>query len=178
MKSPVADTYQDFWVVTRDALKFSLAKLNISTTPSQQDDLMNGWLRLSPFADVKESLTTLKEKYELAVLSNGTPRMLREVFKSNGLDDFIGVDNEISVDEVKVFKPHHTVYALAETKLRVPKSEILFVSGNSWDVIGAKSYGFESVWINRNNEPKDNLATSAVLQFSDLIQLAKRFGSS
>lgn len=173
----MTDSYQDFWAVTQDALKFSLAKLNVSLTQSQQDDLMNGWLGLGLFPDVKESLTALKEKYKLAILSNGTPRMLREVSKANELDDLINAANEISVDEVKLFKPHPSVYALAESKLRVSKSEILFVSGNSWDVIGAKSYGFKSVWINRNNEPEDKLGVMADQQFSDLIQLSKYVGS-
>lgn len=173
MKSAATDTYQNFWNVTQDALKFSLAKLNISLSHSQQDDLMNGWLKLSIFPDVIESLTNLKTKYELAVLSNGTPTMLREVFKYNGLNGLIDPTNEISVDEVRIFKPHSTVYGLAEKKLRVSKSEVLFVSGNSWDIIGAKSYGFRSVWINRNDEPEDNLGVSADMVFSDLNQLAK-----
>lgn len=172
MKSPATDTYKDFWEVTLDALEFSLAKLEIELTQSQQDELMNGWLRLSVFPDVKQSLTELKQKYRLAVLSNGSPRMLREMFKYNGLGDLIDPANEISVDEVRVFKPHPSVYGLAEKKLRVSKSEILFVSGNSWDVIGAKSYGFRSVWINRNNEPEHNLGMSADSVHSDLNQFA------
>lgn len=173
MKAQTVDSYKDFWEVTRDALQFSLAKLEISLNQSQHDELMNGWLRLSVFPDVKESLTKLKTKYKLAVLSNGSPRMLREAFQYNGLDGLIDPANEISVDEVRVFKPHPTVYSLAEKKLRVSKSDILFVSGNSWDVIGAKSYGFRSVWINRSGEPEHNLGTSADWEFSDLNQLAR-----
>lgn len=172
MKSPTTDTYKDFWEVTQDALRFSLAKLEISLTQSQQDELMNGWLRLSVFPDVKDSLTELKQNYQLVVLSNGSPRMLRELFKYNGLDDLIDPANEISVDEVRVFKPHPTVYGFVEKKLRALKSEILFVSGNSWDVIGAKSYGYRSVWINRNNEPEHQLGISTDLEYSDLNQFA------
>lgn len=177
MKSPTTDTYKDFWEVTRDALQFSLAKLDISLTQFQQDELMNGWLRLGVFPDVKQSLTELKQKYRLAVLSNGSPRMLRELFKFNELENLIDPVDEISVDEVKLFKPHPTVYGLAEKKLNVPKSDILFVSGNSWDVIGAKSYGFQSVWINRNAEPEHNLGASADMTFPDLNQLVTRLKS-
>lgn len=176
MKSPVTDTYEDFWEVTQNALKFSLAKLEISLTQSQQDELMNGWLKLKMFPDVKESLTKLKQKYQLAMLSNGSPRMLRAVSKHTGLDDLIHSTNEISVDEVRVFKPHPSVYGLAEKKLRVSKSEILFVSGNGWDAIGAKAYGFPSVWLNRNNAPADNLGVSADMEISDLNQLEGRLG--
>lgn len=172
MKSPVRDSYKDFWEVTRDALRFSLSKLEISLKQSEEDELMNGWLKLSVFPDVKESLANMKQNHQLAVLSNGTPRMLREVFKHNGLDDLLNPTNEISVDEVRIFKPHSSVYGLVEKKLRVPKSKILFVSGNSWDVIGAKSYGFRSVWINRNNVPEDNLDVSADFVFPNLNQLA------
>lgn len=178
MKSPIRDSYKDFWDVTRDALQFSLQKFETLVEQSQEDELMNGWLKLSVFPDVKESLTELKQKYQLAVLSNGTPRMLREVFKHNGLEDLINPAHEISVDEVKVFKPHPAVYGLVEKKLGVSKSKILFVSGNSWDVNGAKSYGFRSVWINRKHEPEDKLGLSADLVFSDLKQLTKYLSQS
>lgn len=166
------DSYKDFWEITQDALKYSLKKLDISLEQSKQDELMNGWLQLSIFPDVREALTQIKKKYRMAVLSNGTPKMLREVFKHNGLNDLIDPANEISVDEVRMFKPHPSVYALAERRLRVPKSHILFVSGNYWDVVGAKSYGFHSIWLNRKNDPKDNLGLAADLEFPDLNQFS------
>lgn len=178
MKSPMRDSYKDFWGVTQDALKFSLDKLEISLGQSAQDELMNAWLKLSTFPDVRESLTKMKQKYQLAVLSNGTPRMLRDVLKHNELNDLINPANEISVDEVRMFKPHPTVYGLAEKKLQVSKSKVLFVSGNSWDVVGAKSYGFRSVWINRKNESEANLGISADIEFSNLNQLAEYLSQS
>lgn len=171
MKSPVTDSYKDFWEVTKDALIFAAAKLEISLTQSQKNELMNGWLQLNTFPDVKESLSKLKQKFQLAILSNGSPRMLRQVSEHNGLNVLIDPANEISVDEVRMYKPHPTVYGLVEKKLRVSKSEILFVSGNSWDIIGAKSYGFRTVWINRKNEPADSLGISADIEISDLNQL-------
>lgn len=173
MKSPEKDTYDDFWTISRDALEYSLEKLNVSVSQRQQDDLMNGWLKLRTFPDVKESLAKLKQKYKLAVISNGEPRMLREVFKSNEMDDLVDPANEFSVDEVRVFKPHPAVYDLAKRKLGVLKSEILFVSGLGWDVIGAKEYGYQSVWLNRNGEPKPRLGASADLEFSNLNQLVQ-----
>ncbi len=172
MKCSTTDTYKDFWAVTEDALKYSLAKLDISLTESQQNVLMNAWLQLGIFPDVKECLTNLKQKYQLAVLSNGTPKMLSEVFKANGLDDLIDAANSISVDEVRVYKPNASVYGLVEKKLRVSKSDILFVSGNSWDVAGAKTYGLASVWINRNCDPEHKLGAYADMKFSDLHGLA------
>ncbi|KAJ6644579.1 (S)-2-haloacid dehalogenase [Pseudolycoriella hygida] len=175
MKSSAKDSYADFWTVTKDALKYSAEKFNISMTQSQQDELMNAWLRLQLFPDVKDSLAKLKTKYKLAVLSNGSPRMLREVFKSNGLDDLIDPTNEFSVDTVRLYKPHPYVYSLAERKLHVSKSRILFVSGNSWDAIGAKAYGFQSVWLNRIGEPYPDLGISTDFEISNLHQLADKF---
>ena len=48
-----------------------------------------------------------------------------------------------------IHKPHRSCYALVEPALGVPKNEVLFVSSNSFDVAGAKAFGFEVAWIRR-----------------------------
>jgi len=125
---------------------------------------------LRPFSDVETQLPKLATKYQLSVLSNGTPRMLRIAFDTAGLSNI--VHPLISVNDIKIYKPHRSVYQYANQVLGIPTSRILFVSSNCWDAIGARAYGFPSAWINRQNDPIDTLGTVPKYIFSDMNELS------
>src|SRR5207244_9269263 len=114
----------------------------------KRDRLMDGYRTLHAFPDVKPGLEALKAKgLVLAILSNGAPEMLQSATKSAGILDLL--DEIISVDDIKVFKPHPRVYQLASTRLRIAAADIGFVSSNSWDVAGAASAGRTAMWMQR-----------------------------
>jgi len=161
--------YKNFWKITSDALEFSLQKFGLSVESEERAQLMESWLHLSAYPDVTVALNKLKSKYQLAILSNGSPKMLRKVFRNNGMDSIL--DPIISVDPVKVYKPNPIVYLHGEKVLKRLKSRILFVSGNSWDAIGAQSFGFTSAWINRDGSPSEALDVCPDLEFKDFKQL-------
>ena len=111
---------------------------------------------LSTFPEVKEVLNNLNKKdYKLAILSNGTPSLLNELVKSNNLDNIF--DNIFSIEEVGVYKPDSKVYDLPIKKYQIQKNEATFLSANTWDVSGGGNYGYNAVWVNRNNNIFDNL---------------------
>jgi 2-haloacid dehalogenase len=114
--------------------------------------LMGEYLMLSTFPEVPQAMKRLEGR-KLAILSNGSPDMLLPLVAGSGLK----LDAVLSVDEVKVFKPAPEVYALAVSRLGVPKERMGFVSSNCWDALGARAYGFESFWINRTGAPVDRL---------------------
>jgi 2-haloacid dehalogenase len=145
--------YVPFSQVTREALAWSLAFLKLEKNEKAIDALMQEYLRLDTFPDVKETLAKLKDK-RLAILSNGSPDMLDPVVAHADLR----LDAVLSVDALKVYKPAPAVYQLAVEKLKVAdRSAITFVSSNCWDAIGAKSFGFRVFWINRAGAPLDRL---------------------
>lgn len=146
--------YDDFWKITRDALVHSCQMLDLSFTSNQIDRLMQSYLTLSPFPDVADALDRLAES-PCAILSNGAPDMLRSVVKNAGLEGKF--QHVLSVDTVKMYKPHPSVYQLAESALGVDRRAIVFVSANGWDVAGAKAFGFQGCWFNRSNAPVDLL---------------------
>src|SRR5437660_8378300 len=120
---------------------------------------MSAYQRLSTFPDVRKALTALKaSKLRLAILSNGSPAMLRPLVAAAGLDGLIGT--VISVDARKIYKPAPAVYQLAVERLRTPKAAMGFVSSNCWDACGAKSFGFRTFWINRGAAPVDELGAA------------------
>lgn len=146
--------YEDFWQITRDALVYSCQMLGLSCPADQIDRLMQAYLALNPFADSAEALDALGPT-PCAILSNGTPDMLRRAVQNAG---WCGKFQHIlSVDAVKVYKPHPSVYQLAVAALGVERHEIVFVSSNGWDIAGAKAFGFRVCWLNRSNAPVEAL---------------------
>jgi 2-haloacid dehalogenase len=134
---------------------------------------MNSYLRLEAFPEVPTALKALTA-YPLAILSNGSPRMLAGVIENTGLTGTFS--QVLSVDAVKIYKPSPRVYDLACAALDLKPSAIGFASSNSWDIQGAGSFGFRTVWLNRTDQPGDELGYPpdiTVRQLTELVQLLK-----
>ena len=162
------ERHKDFWQVTEDSLDKSMKAFDID--PSMRNELLNLYKVLSPFEEVPETLKTLKEKkFKLAILSNGTPSLLDELVKSNHLDNLF--DDIFSIEQVGVYKPSSRVYDMPIKKYNINKSEVAFLSANTWDVSGGGNYGYQSIWVNRNNNIFDNLDFKPKYQITDLNKL-------
>ena len=146
--------HKNFWQITEDSLDKSMKAFNIDVL--MREELLNLYKVLSPFKEVPETLKTLKEKkFKLSILSNGTPSLLNELVKSNNLDSFF--DDIFSIEEVGVYKPNAKVYDIPIKKYNIKKNEVVFLSANTWDVSGGGNYGYEAIWVNRNNNIFDIL---------------------
>ena len=162
------DRHKDFWQITEDSLDKSIKVFNID--PSMRNELLNLYKILSPYKEVPETLKTLKQKkFKLAILSNGTPSLLDELVKSNHLDNLF--DDIFSIEQVGVYKPSSRVYDMPIKKYNINKSEVAFLSANTWDVSGGGNYGYQSIWVNRNNNIFDNLDFRPKYQITDLNKL-------
>ena len=158
----------DFWKVTEDSLEKSMAVFDIN--PSMRSELLDLYKVLSTFPEVKEVLNKLKEKkYKLAILSNGTPPLLNELVESNRLNNLF--DDLFSIEEVGIYKPDSKVYDMPIKKYQIQKDEVAFLSANTWDVSGGGNYGFNSIWVNRNNNIFDNLDYKPNKEIKNLNQL-------
>ena len=163
--------HKDFWQVTEDSLDKSMKAFKIDN--SMRGELLNLYKTLSTFPEVKEVLNNLKEKnYKLAILSNGTPSLLNELVKSNNLNNIFA--DIFSIEEVKIYKPDSRVYDLPINKYQIQENEVAFLSANTWDVSGGGNYGYNAVWVNRNNNIFDNLdyqPKHQVKQLGELLDL-------
>ena len=160
--------HKDFWQVTEDSLDKSMKAYKIDS--SMKNELLDLYKILSPFKEVPEVLKSLKEKdFKLAILSNGTPSLLNELVKSNNLEDIF--DNIFSIEEVGVYKPDSKVYDLPIKQYQIRTNEVAFLSANTWDVSGGGNYGYNSIWVNRNNNTFDNLDYVLKHQIKDLSKL-------
>ena len=160
--------HKDFWQVTEDSLDKSMKAFKIDS--SMKSELLNLYKVLSPYSEVNEVLKKLKEKnYKLAILSNGTPALLNELVNSNNLEDIF--DDLFSIEEVGIYKPDSKVYDMPIKKYQIKTNEVAFLSSNTWDVSGGGNYGYNAIWVNRNNSIFDNLDYSPKNEVKNLKQL-------
>ena len=146
--------HKDFWQVTEDSLDKSMKAFKIDS--SMKSELLSLYKVLSPYPEVKEVLKKLKVKeYKLAILSNGTPALLSELVKNSNLENIF--DDLFSVEEVRIYKPDSKVYDMPIKKYQIRPDEVAFLSANTWDVSGGGNYGYNTIWVNRNNNIFDNL---------------------
>src|SRR5437899_1005770 len=141
--------HRDFWGLTEDGLLWATKNLQLDLTADKKKQLMEAYLSLAAFPDVKAGLEALKTQgVKLAILSNGEPKMLEAAAKSAGIRDLL--DEIISVEEVKIFKVSPRVYNLAPERMKVSNPELGFVSANNWDAVAAASTGLRTFWIQRS----------------------------
>jgi 2-haloacid dehalogenase len=168
--------HRDFWGLTGDGLAYACRSLGLTLTAEARTRLLDAYLTLTAFPDVKPGLEALKARgFRLSILSNGEPKMLEAAARSAGILPLL--DHIVSVEEVKIFKPSPRVYNLAPERLGVGNAALGFVSSNSWDAAGAASAGLRTFWIQRSAaEPPEELgfgAEQVVHALTDLVPLVR-----
>ena len=166
--------YVEFWQITGDALDYAMESLGIEDAALRQK-LMDLYLRLDTFPEIKDMLARLKDGgMKTAILSNGSPDMLKSAVEGAQLGELL--DAVISVDGLRVYKPHPTVYQLAVDSLDVPADGICFMSSNAWDASGAAAFGFRVVWCNRYAQKPERLPGKPVHTVTTLAELPALLG--
>jgi len=162
--------YENFWKITEDALIFGCHTLKLSCGEQQRNQLMQVYLTLPAFPEVRPALEKLSH-LPLSILSNGTPEMLVPLVAANNMAHFF--KNIFSVDALRMYKPRPEVYQHAVASLGFPKEAIGFVSSNYWDIAGATSFGFRTYWLNRSAAVADELAITPTAICSNLAELPR-----
>ena len=167
--------YVDFWTVTGDALDYALAATAMKGNPALRRKLMELYRDLDAYPDAAASLRALKGAgLRSAILSNGSPPMLRAAVKSAGLSSLL--DAVVSVHSLKIFKPDPRVYRLLTRALKLKPAEICFVSANAWDAWAGARAGFRSVWLNRTGAPPENLPGKIAAEARALADVPRLLG--
>ena len=165
-----AGHYQDFWALTERALDHAFARVP-SVDTGLRATLLAAYFELDAFPDARAALTALKAKgLKTAILSNGNPKML--VGAVEGAKIGADLDAVLSVEAIRIYKPRQEVYALVTDAFGVTPAEVAFVSSNRWDVMGAASFGFRCVWVNRTNMPEEYPEFAPVQVVRELSALA------
>ncbi len=152
----IMDAHTDFWEVTQNGLDYALEASSLSADSKLRERLLALYWELEAYEEVPKMLSDLKVAgLQTAILSNGSPDMLNGAVKSAGLTEVL--DDVLSVEDVGIFKPDPSVYQMVCDRFSCTPAEVLFVSSNGWDAAGATKFGFQTVWVNRADEPVDRL---------------------
>ena len=164
--------YEDFYAATEAALEYSAKSLKLDLAPDARERLMRGFLELRAWPDVAASLRALRQSgKKLALLSNATPRILVSALGNSGLDT--ALDEVISTDRIRSYKPDPRAYQLGVDVLKLPKERIAFVAFAGWDLAGAKWFGYPTFWNNRQSAPPETLGVTADAAGATLSELLR-----
>ena len=167
--------HADFWQVTGDALDFALASLRLEDA-ALRARLMNLYLKLTAYPEVKDTLSRLKAMgMKLAILSNGEPKMLAAAARNSGIGEIL--DAVLSVEAVRVFKPHPSVYRMAGDRFGLAAQAMCFVSSNGWDACAAKTCGYQVVWCNRFAQAPERIPSPPDAEIKSLAELPAILGA-
>ena len=149
------DEYIDFWKITSDALDYAMETLGIENN-ELREGLLNLYLKLEAYPEINDLLKKLKQRgLKTGILSNGNMKMLNSAVDNANLREYL--DEILSVEECKIYKPSSKVYDLVKIKMQISKENVLFLSSNAWDMHAASNYGFKTIWVNRFNTKLERL---------------------
>jgi 2-haloacid dehalogenase len=167
--------YADFWQTTDEALGFAARMLHLDLDPVKRAQLMQAYLDLRAWPDAAPALGSLKQSgLRLAFLSNMTARMLHSAIGNSGLNGLF--EHVLSTDRIASYKPDPAAYRMAMEEFNVAREEILFVAFAGWDVAGARWFGYPTFWVNRMDQPAEELGVSADAMgrgLTDLVEFVK-----
>lgn len=162
--------YADFWALTERALDYAFARVP-SVDRGLRQQLLGAYLKLDPFADARTAMAALKARgAATAILTNGSPQMVQSAVDASGMAPLF--DALLSVDAVRMYKPRPEVYALVTKRFAVQPNQVVFVSSNRWDVMGAAAFGFRPLWVNRANLPDEYADLPPLRVVTDLSGVA------
>lgn len=156
--------------LTRAAFKFAAADLGIEASDAVRDELIAADQSLPAYPEAQSALARLAQKFDLYVLSMGSPWMIEESQKKAGIDGYFKA--VLTTQNRQIYKPGRPAYELGVELIGRASDEIAFVSGNSFDVIGSKNFGFPTIWVRRYGQPLDDLGLEPDLVVADLNEMA------
>jgi 2-haloacid dehalogenase len=165
----LAGRYVDFWALTERALDYAFTRVP-SVDRALRPKLLDAYFKLDAFPEARGAVDALKKRgCPTAILSNGSPRMLDAAVTASGMSGLF--DAVLSVDAVQVYKPRPEVYALVTATFGIKPQEVMFVSSNRWDVMGAAAFGFRPLWVNRSRMPDEYIEQLPLRVVRDLSAL-------
>jgi 2-haloacid dehalogenase len=172
----MSNRYASFWDLTCNALRFAVLRFELPVDPANEAKLLAQYRMLKPFPENAAVLAHLKKRgVKAGILSNGDPPMLEAAVQSAGFARLL--DPVLSIDTVKRFKTDPAAYALGPKALGLPARDILFVSSNCWDAIGATWFGYTTLWVNRTGVPMEQLGVEPTRTGASLREVLSFFSS-
>ena len=169
------DAYQPFYEMNRDALQYALDAFGVDLPDDERDEILAVYHELDVFDDVRDAIERLRDGgYDCYVVSNGNPEMLSSMVEHADIADL--VEDTVSADEVRTFKPAAEIYRHAAARTGTPIDRIAHATAGWFDVQGAAHAGMQGVWVDRSGAPWEPFDGEPDLVVEDLRELADAMG--
>lgn len=167
--------YTSYDKITRYALDYACDAYDVHDE-ELKDRIIAAHSTLECYPDIKDTLEKLhNDGYMLSVLSNGSPKTVKHAMEASCINKYI--DRTFSTDLIKAYKPSPAVYEYVNEELAIPSKRICFVSSNSWDIAGSVSYGFKSIWLNRDKHTPEKFPFTPDVEISSMTDLPAALAS-
>ena len=169
------DAYQPFYEMNRDALQYALDAYDVEIATAERDEILAVYHELDVFDDVRDGIERLRDGgYDCYVVSNGNPEMLDSMVQHADIGDLL--NDTISADEVRTFKPAPEIYRHAAARTGTPIDEIVHVTAGWFDVMGARHAGMQGAWVDRKSTPWEPFGSVPDLTIETFYELAETLG--
>ena len=142
--------YRNLWLLMEQAMDDTSVHFNLKISSIKKRELCEQYLQLKVFDEVPKTLSKLREKYKLVILSHGTQSMLDAVTRHNQIAHLF--EAILSVDAIKVYKPELKAYELATQTINLPESAFGYIGVNPMDIAGARAFGMKTIWLFRQGK--------------------------
>lgn len=168
--------YEPFWRLVDRALSYALEAHGVELEAGDREAVLEGYHELDVFGDVRPAVERLAAAgYDLYVVSNGSPAMLRSMVAHAGLEDWIA--DTVSADAVEAYKVAPELYRHAAERTGTPVEAIAHVSAGWFDACGAKNVGMQGVWVNRADAPNEAWGPTPDYTVESFGELADELGA-
>jgi 2-haloacid dehalogenase len=166
----ITGRHDDFFKVTEDALVYTAEAMKLPLPPDVRARLLDAYLTLEPWPDTVAALKKLKAAgVRIITIANFSPLMLKSNADRAGITDLF--DELLSTEVNQSYKPEPRAYALGMERLGLAKNEIVFAAFGGWDAYGAKSFGYQTFWVNRFGLPPEQLGLPPDATSNDIAGL-------
>ena len=166
--------YFNFSTIADAALDMAANMLEVKRLPDEQrHDILHRFSNLPAHPDVAEGLARLQEAgFRLFTLTNSTPASLHQQLETAGIAQYF--EQALSVDAVRLYKPHPGAYHYATTQAGVAPAQALLAAAHGWDVAGAQAAGLQSCFVARPGQTLYPLAPAPTYQAPTITDLARQ----
>lgn len=172
----VSGQFTGFPEIGTASLQMLARNSDIRLPADEARQMVGGMRTLAPHPDVAPALKRLKAAgFRMATLTNSSKDGAKAQIENARLDGFF--DRQLTVDDVKKFKPDRSVYDWACAQMGAPAAECMLVAAHGWDVAGAGWAGMRTAFVAREGQQKFPLAPEPDLDVPDLAALADRLGA-
>jgi len=169
----VIGEYRPFHEVAAASLEALLLEHRLEAGREKIDKVLSGFAELRPHPDVKPAFQSLRDAgVRIITLTNGSSETTGKMLAKAGIESF--VEQTLSIDQVKQWKPARAVYLYAAKMMKVEPHEMALIAAHDWDTGGAARAGLSTGGVIRAGKHFSTALPAPDVVGNTLVEVARR----